>query len=98
MSYADQSALSQDTDFQNRLIACLANESRGKVTDPVAQVIMSFPTQGGSWFMPFIASAPTFADKFANGGQSTITDGDLLSAVQAVWADVATVHDLGGTP
>jgi hypothetical protein len=91
MTYQAQADLSQDEAFAERLGAALTTEGRAR-TDYVARVVMTYPPQGVQWFMPFISSAPGFADKFATGGQESITDGDLLSAVQASWADVGAVH------
>jgi len=92
MTYQDQANLATDPNFERRLAAALTTESRSKVTDPLAALIMRIPTQGMLAFMPFISSAPGFADKYASGGQANITDGDLLSAIQAEWADVSTVQ------
>jgi len=94
MTYQSQADLAVDAEFGARLGAALTGESRGRPADPLAKVILNYPQQGVSWFMPFTASAPTFADKYAGGGQSAITDADLLSAVQADWAAVTAVHDL----
>ena len=94
MSYENQAALSADGDFNRRLSAALTTEGRGKVSDPLGKLIMNSPQQGVTVFMPFISSAPGFADKYGTGGQESITDGDLLSAVQASWADVTTVQGL----
>lgn len=94
MSYESQASLASDGDFNRRLSSALTTEGRSKVTDPVAKLIMNSPMQGVAVFMPFVSSAPGFADKYASGGQVSITDGDLLSAVQASWADVGTVQGL----
>lgn len=94
MTYSDQASLATDSEFSRRLGAALTTEGRGKTTDPLGKVIMSFPAQGVQWFMPFVSSAPGFADKYGAGGQSSITDGDLLSAVQASWDDVTAVNGL----
>jgi hypothetical protein len=94
MTYADQAALAADPDFTRRLQSALTTEGRADVADPLAKLVMNSPGQGGAVFMPFISSAPGFADKYATGGQSAVTDGDLLSAVQASWADVTTVQGL----
>lgn len=98
MTYQAQAELSVDPDFGARVGAAVVNESRGQVADPVAAVVLAYPAQGVQWFMPFISSAPGFADLYTAGGQAGITDGDLLSAVQASWADVATVHGLDDAP
>ena len=94
MTYADQAALAADQDFRERLSSALVTEGRARVTDPLGKLIMNSPQQGVSVFMPFVSSAPGFADKYASGGQSAVTDGDILSAVQASWADVTTVQGL----
>lgn len=94
MSYESQAALGSDHEFNARLSSALTTEGRSKVTDPLGKLIMNSPMQGVAVFMPFVSSAPGFADKFEAGGQASITDGDMLSAVQASWADVATVQGL----
>jgi hypothetical protein len=94
MTYAAQAALGSDQDFNARLAAGLTTESRTKTSDPLAKTVMSQPLWGAQLFMPFISSAPGFAEKYEAGGQESISDGDLLSAIQAEWNDVATVHGL----
>lgn len=94
MSYADQAGLATDPEFGRRLSSALTTEGRSKVDDPVGKLVMNSPQQGVAVFMPFISSAPGFADKYAANGEAGITDGDILSAVQASWADVGTVQGL----
>lgn len=94
MSYADQSALSSDPEFNRRTTAALTTEGRAKPADPLGAMIMRSPQQGVSAFMPWLSSAPGFADKYGSGGQQAISDGDILAAVQANWADVAAVQGL----
>lgn len=94
MTYEAQAALGTDPQFSARLAAGLTTEGRSKVSDPLAKLIMNSPIQGSAVFMPFISSAPGFADKYLAGGQESITDGDLLSAIQAEWDDVAIVQGL----
>jgi hypothetical protein len=98
MTYQSQAALSADREFADRLGAALTTEARALTDDPVGRVVMSYPAQGVQWFLPFVSSAPGFADRYTGGGQSAITDGDLLSSVQASWADVAAVHGLDTAP
>lgn len=86
MAYSDVALLANDGDFINRVAACATVEM--------------FPGGNGydwafahNWVM---ASTPTFGDKYASalaGGvnrpgndPSVISDGDILSAVQAVMA------------
>lgn len=97
MSYADIAALSNDAEFRSRLTACLTSESALK-TDELSNVILKSPQYGAQLFMPLVAAAPGFADKFAADGQESIVDGDILSAVQASWERVATLLATPGTP
>lgn len=94
MSYSDQAALAGDQAFNARLSAALTTEGRADVTDPLGKLVMNSPMQGVAVFMPFVSSAPGFADKYGAGGEASITDADMLAAVQAVWDDVAAVQGL----
>lgn len=98
MTYQDQAALAIDPIFAQRLQSALTTEGRVNVADPLSKLVMNSAAHGQAVFMPFISSAPTFADKYATGGQESITDGDILSAVQASWADVTTVQNLTPVP
>lgn len=95
MSYADQYSLGTDPDFTHRLTAAVTDESRAKIADPLAAYIMRAPVAGAALFMPFVSTAPGFGDKYASGGQVMIADGEILAAIQANWADVATVNSVG---
>lgn len=94
MSYADSAALSRDADFADRAQACLNTEAQGKPDgDVLAPVILrSASGYGASLFMPFLSTAPGFADAYAAGGQAAIDDSMLLSAVQANWDAVAALQ------
>lgn len=94
MSYESQAGLAVDREFNARLSSALTTEGRAQVTDSLGKLIMNSPQHGVTIFMPFVSSAPGFADKFQAGGQATIQDLEILSAVQASWADVKTVQDL----
>lgn len=82
MAYSDIALLSSDNDFVLRTTACVATEGGA---DPVGWVTAH------RWRM---ASTPGFGDKYASGiangiprpgnDQSVISDGDILSAVQAI--------------
>jgi hypothetical protein len=90
MAYADQQALSADGEFQNRIWACLTSESAAKDpgSDPLAEYILLDPWQGVKLFMPLLSTAPGFGDKYAQGGQESIADGEILAATQAAWPRV----------
>jgi hypothetical protein len=89
MAYYDISLLAADGDFANRSMAAYATET---LTDPTAPVASNWwPTH--NWDM---AAAPGFGDAYAsaiagnveNPGRdpAVITDGQILSAVQALIA------------
>jgi hypothetical protein len=71
VAYSDVSDLKNDGYFQNRVTACLAMEGQTSPESVLLQVIWP------------VAAAPGFGDAYASGGQDTITDAQILSAVQA---------------
>lgn len=82
MSYQDRSALVSDSTFTARLNACVANEALGKSGDFADRILLAWGW-GGQQFLGSVVSSPGF-----DRPQEQITDGDLLSAVQANWARV----------
>lgn len=84
MAYSDQSLLSNDPDFAQRLAACAAVEVDLGDVHPLTWAATN------QWF---IAAAPGFADKYASAlaanvprpgwNPAVISDGEILSAVQA---------------
>lgn len=94
MTFRDTANLARDQVFQERLSAALTTESMGKPDDALADAILKDPAEGSAMFMPLISSAPGFGDKFAAGGQDSITDGDMLAAIQANWQRVVDLYDL----
>jgi hypothetical protein len=93
VAYLDQSNLSYDTEFNQRLVAALNSESAVKPADPVADAVLR--GQGQQLFMPLVSAAPGFADTYAAGGSAAIQDGELLAAVQAAWPRVAALLGAG---
>ena len=90
MTYADTAALAADQEYRERLAACVFTEALGRPADAFAdEIIKGGPTWAASWFGPTVASSPGFGDKYAAGGAAAVTDGDLLSAVQAEWDRLA---------
>ena len=87
MSYADQAAIYSDYAFRDRLQSAVTKESRSKPGE-MATAILAFPPKGTELFLPWVTTEPGFdvAD------QETITDGQILSAIQAVWADVESAN------
>ncbi len=92
MSYQDVYNLGTDPQFHNRLSAALTTEAVAKTDDALADQVLRNPDATALWFMPFISSAPGFAEAYATGGQESITDGQMLSAVQAAWPKVADLY------
>jgi hypothetical protein len=84
MAYLDQANLAIDEDFNARLGAALNSEA---ILRPAGDAFADMILRGGgvSWFMPLVSAAPGFADKYAAGGSASITDGEMLSAIQANW-------------
>jgi len=93
MAFTDIAALAADPGYQSRLAACVFNETLAKpsdyFTDTILRVGPGFAVQA---FGPTVASAPGFGDKYTEGGQEAVTDGDLLSAVQANWTRIAALY------
>ena len=87
MSYADQAAIYADYAFRDRLQAAVTKESRSKPGE-MSDAILQFPPKGAELFLPWVTTEPGFdvAD------QATITDGQILSAIQAVWVDVESAN------
>ncbi len=89
MPYQDRAALVTDPVFIGRLNACVTNEAlpMAQAGDPFGQRLMTAWGWGGTIFMPWVSSAPGFDVAGAD-----ITDGMLLSAVQASWAEVQALN------
>jgi len=86
MSYAEQSALYNDYAFRGRLEAAVTKESRGKTGD-LAAAVLAFPPKGTELFLPYVTTEPGF-----DVANDAITDGMLLSAIQAVWPLVEAAY------
>lgn len=80
MSYEDRAALVSDPTFIGRLNSCVSNEALNMTTE-FADRILSAWGYGANVFAPLVTAAPGF-----DVPQAEITDGMLLSAVQANWA------------
>jgi hypothetical protein len=74
MTYEDNSNLRSDTAFQSRVTACCATEGVQLPEAIMTQIIWP------------VACAPGFGEAFAAGGQGSITDPQILSAVQPALA------------
>ena len=89
MPYEDRATLVTDPVFIGRLNACVTNEAmpNAQAGDQLGERLMTSWGWGGTIFMPWVSSAPGFDVE-----QSTITDGMLLSAVQASWSQVESLN------
>ena len=92
MSYDVRAALVNDAAFVGRLNACTANEALAR-TGPFPDRILAAWGYGAQAFMGVVVSSPGF-DK----PQEQITDGDLLSAVQANWGRAESIAIPPATP
>jgi hypothetical protein len=100
MTYQDNANLAADQQYQKRLAAAVYIEALGKPAgDKLGDVILkSQPYTASSIFGPTVASAPGFGEKYAASGDAGITDGDLLSAIQANWDRLADLQPEPATP
>jgi hypothetical protein len=94
MTYANQATLAADLEFYGRVTACTqeqANTFKDDGRPDIAALAENVLADSGltSWFIWLVATQPGFGDT-ADG--TAITDGQILSAVQAVWPTVAAVH------
>lgn len=93
MAYADRAALITDPTFMGRLNACIANEAMGKTPDPFVDQILRAWGYGGQVFGPLIISLPGF-----DVAESAVTDGMILSGVQATWTRAQQLSGIAPTP
>lgn len=98
MSYQDEANLAKDPQFAERLGAGLASEAKDKGTDDLPALILRNPAEGARVFMPLIASSPGFGAQYAQDGQAGISDGMLLSSIQANWQRVSDIYFPPTTP
>lgn len=92
MTYQDSAHLAADPDFIARLASCVTTEAYAKPPDQFVDQVLRSTGFGAIAFAPTVAVAPGFGDKYAAGGQAAVTDGDLLSAVQASWTRIASLY------
>jgi hypothetical protein len=89
MSYDNIAALMNDPEFYARINACTTEQSMVYKDDARPEFVRlaeSVLLGGSGVFVPFICVAPGFGDVT---DQTTITDPQILAAVQAVWPTVA---------
>jgi hypothetical protein len=95
MAYADTAALLIDGPFQDRVQVVTFQEatkfSADDRPDIAALAEETLKVTAPGTLIKAIANSPGFDTKFADGGQEAITDGDLLSATDAVWPTVAAL-------
>jgi hypothetical protein len=102
MSYQSQWALTYDDGFVSRCRAALTNQSvvfkddtRPDIAALATSVLTAGDPQETLTFVSMLAAAPGFADMVDQGDgtvdSTQISDGDILSAVQAEWPTVAAL-------
>jgi hypothetical protein len=92
MAYEDVANLATDDEFNARLAACVQTEAKG-LSDGLSDLILkNMMFYGATVFIGPVSTSPGFDTKYAAGGQEAITDGDLLSSVQANWARLAGLY------
>jgi hypothetical protein len=98
MSYSAVDQLTQDSLFGGRVRACAVEQALVFQNDArpefvaLADAVLKNEPEAVSTITRLVASAPGLADKASTGDgldQTQITDGDILSSVQAQWPTVA---------
>jgi hypothetical protein len=97
MSYEEISDLARDQDFAARLAAAVTEQAKTH-DDYISGATLRSPEQGVTMFMPFVSTEPGFAAAYGSGGQEAISDGMILSGVQANWDRVNTTWEPITTP
>jgi hypothetical protein len=96
MTYSLMAALITDETFVSRVEVCameqakvIANDGRttGRDLSLAVEVIASM--YNGARLVPIVATEPSFAELYENGGQESISDGMILAAVQQRWSTAA---------
>jgi hypothetical protein len=93
MAYADRANLITDPTFMGRLNAAIANEAMPKEGDNFADQILRAWGWGGQVFSPLVISLPGF-----DVPEAQVTDGMLLSGVQATWDRAQDLSGIAPTP
>lgn len=103
MSYEDQARLRADGPLQSRTSTAVFEQATIFKDDGRADIAalarrhLGYAAGVLEVWMPFVATAPGFADHADD--TSAITDADLLAAVQGGWPVVASVYyQADGTP
>ena len=96
MSYADAVTMMKDELLAGRIGACVLEQASLKdpETDPLAKYAMAQPAFAGQQFMAYFGADQAIVGSYASGGEAGVTDGAILSKVQAVWDDVTVVMNL----
>lgn len=93
MTYQTRADLAQDESFRERVTACATEQALVFKDDgrpdmaALANAVIVNPINA-TGLVPLVASAPNFVDV---DDPSTVADGDILAAVQAVWPVYAGV-------
>jgi hypothetical protein len=96
MSYADAVPMMKDETLAGRIGACVLEQASLKdpEADPLAKYAMAQPPSVTDQFMSYFGADQALVGDYTSGGEAGITDGAILSKVQAVWDDVTVVLNL----
>lgn len=96
MAYADVEPMLKDQVLVGRVKGCVLEQSRLKEveTNALAAYALAQPDAATAQWMNFFGGDQALAGAYATGGQAAITDGAILSKVQAEWDNVAYVLHL----
>ena len=96
MSYADAVPMMNDEDLAGRIGACVLEQAALKdpTADALAKYAMAQPASVADQFMAYFGADQALVGEYTSGGEAGVTDGAILSKVQAVWDDVAEVLNL----
>ena len=92
MTYADTAALASDYEFLRRLTACCSEQAAIFADDPrpeYASLAIAIVADAGrsAWFNWTVAASPGFG-----ADSASVSDAQLLSAVQTNWPKISAAH------
>jgi hypothetical protein len=96
MAYIDVAAMLEDDVLTGRIKGCVLEQSRIKdvTTDTLAAYALAQPESATVQFTYFFGGDQAIVGEYATGGQAAVTDGAILSKVQAEWENVKYVLHL----
>lgn len=96
MSYKSIAELTADVAFKARLSAAITVEAIRKDDRFSPDLLRMTPAQQTAMFGAVVAATEGFGAKYEQGGNTAITDDELLVALQNNWKRVATMYGRAG--